>query len=580
MPLVSTQEVVSVLSKGGFGVLSQSLSKPVMRFLKLDAINALYDKYKHLDACAFIDAVLQELQVSVSVDETSLKRLNFNGPRMVIANHPLGGIDGLILLRLLLTYRKDIKVMTNFILNRVEPLTPYFCAVNPFETNKQAFNSYNGFKESLMHLKNGGVLVIFPAGEVSTKTSGLSGTILDREWELPAIKLIKMAKVGVTPVFMEARNSALFYTLSAVHPTLRTAALPGELLKSRGKNIAVFTGECISVDKQNQYNTPVSFRSFLRETTYRLRKSETSLKKRLFDRKPTQPCPLALEVPRYTLVSEIQTLSDQNLKLFTSGDFEVYFTPLERDCAIMQEIGRLREYTFRAVGEGTQNPTDIDAFDEYYHHLILWDASCQCIAGAYRLGLGHQIWPEKGMAGFYLSSQFYVSGPVAEMFSKGIEMGRAFITQDYQSRPFPLFLLWKGIAQIAERYPACRYLMGAVSISSSYSALSQSCMVHFLQSYCSNHQLNQYVLPVNPFRHDATFLKFQKAQSLPQNMAELEKLIRTIEPNGLKMPVLIKKYLAREAKILGFNVDVHFNDSIDGLMYLDLESFDPTFLQR
>ncbi len=580
MPLVSEEEVSSVLRKGGLGVLSHSLSRPVMRLLKIDFLNTLYDRYSHLDACGFIDAILQDLDVHVDVSAHDIKKLAAKGPKIVIANHPLGLMDGLVILRILLTHRQDVKVMSNFLLKRIDPLNPFFCPVNPFENQKHLYSSLAGFKEAIHHLRQGGILVVFPAGQVSTHARRFSGTIADKQWEIPVIKLIQKAKVDVCPVFLDARNSPLFYTLSAVHPALRTAALPGELLRSKGMRIRVKVGNELSVEEQNKCTDTHAFCAFLRSETYTLENSEKSRTLLQIIEKKGLPLPVALEKPKYRICQEIARLDEMQCRLFTSGKYAVYFSKLTKENALMQELGRLRELTFREVGEGTLKQIDLDQYDQVYNHLILWDEELQQIAGAYRLGIGADIWKSQGMAGFYLSTLFQMRGPVTHLFQHGIEMGRAFVSPFYQGRPMPLFLLWKGIAEVAFRHPGCNYLIGAVSISNRFSKLSQSLLVEYLQNHHLDEDLADFVQARNPFTFAQEFQSQKAKLDSLKTLPELDKCIRQVEMTGMGIPVLIKKYIEQNATLLGFNVDKEFNNAIDGLMYLDLEKFDAAFLKR
>ena len=236
---------------------------------------------------------------------------------------------------------------------------------------------------------------------------------------------------------------------------------------------------------------------------------------------------------------------------------------------ILQEIGRLREKTFREIGEGTNNPTDLDKFDSYYHHMFLWDTKTQKMAGAYRMGLGSMIFPRFGIDGFYLQDLFRFEPELYPMMNKSIEMGRAFIIKEYQQRPMPLFLLWKGIVHVTLRYPEHRYLIGGVSISNKFSEFSKSLMIEFMKSNYYDPYVAQYINPKKEFKvklkdADKDFI-FDASEA---DLNKFDKIIDEVEPGSLRLPVLIKKYIKQNAKVVAFNVDPLFNNAVDGLMYI------------
>jgi hypothetical protein len=237
----------------------------------------------------------------------------------------------------------------------------------------------------------------------------------------------------------------------------------------------------------------------------------------------------------------------------------------------LHEIGRLREITFRAIGEGTNKSIDIDKFDHYYYHMFLWDADAQIIAGAYRMGLGAEIFKKYGLNGFYLNDLFGFDPELHDMMSKSIEMGRAFVIKEYQQKPMPLFLLWRGIIHTTLRYPEHKYLLGGVSISNQFSNFSKSLMIEFMKSHYYDPYIAQYIHPKKEFRvklkdADKDFI-FDAAAS---DLNKFDKIIDELEPGNLRLPVLIKKYIKQNARLVAFNVDPLFNNAIDGLMYIKI----------
>ncbi len=571
MGLVTSKEVAKAIKVHKLGFVGTFIGWSLMKVLNLSAMNALYDRNKHLSDLEFINALLEELEVDFEIPEEDLKRIPKTGPFVTISNHPLGGIDGIILLKLVLERRPDYKIMANFLLHRVVPLKPYVMPVNPFENNKDVKSSFAGFKAAISHLRDGQPLGIFPAGEVSTQKDDKD--IVDKPWEEAAMKLIKKGNVPVVPIYFHAKNSGLFYRLAKMSDSLRTAKLPSELLSQKGRVIKVRIGNAISVADQNEHGTLAAYSQFLRKKTYML--SNPFQKKNLMEqlpksiKLPKQPKKIAGPVLKETIEAEVAYLLANDKRLLESKNYEVYLASAARIPNILLEIGRLREITFRDVGEGSNNSLDIDDFDTHYHHMFLWDKEAKVIAGAYRMGLGSKIFAEHGIDGFYLQDLFRFEPELYDMMSKSIEMGRAFVVKDYQLKPMPLFLLWKGIVHTTLRYPEHRFLIGGVSISNKFSEFSKGLMIEFMKSNYYDPWVAQYINPKKEYKvklkdADKDFI-FDASEA---DLNKFDKIIDEVEPGALRLPVLIKKYIKQNAKVVAFNVDPLFNNAVDGLMYI------------
>lgn len=571
MGLVNAKEVAKAIKVDNLGFLGTSMGWLLMKVLKISTMNKIYDRNKHLNDLEFINALLDEFEIKFEIPEDDLKRIPKTGPFITISNHPLGGIDGILLLKLLLEHRPHFKIIANFLLHRIEPLKPYVMPVNPFENHKDKRSSVAGFKGALQHLQNGFALGIFPAGEVSTYRDGR--LVVDRPWEVAAMKLIKKAEVPVVPIYFHAKNSKLFYTLAQLSDTFRTAKLPSELLTQKERLIKVRIGNPISVSDQKEHESLEDFTDFLRKKTYVL--ANPFERKKLLEnipkslKIPKPPKKIAGPIPIKAMELEVESLRNDDKRLLVSKNYEVFLA--QADCIpnILQEIGRLREITFREVGEGTNNATDLDKFDSYYHHMFLWDNDTQKIAGAYRMGLGSQIFARFGINGFYLQDLFRFEPELYDMMSKSIEMGRAFIIKEYQQRPMPLFLLWKGIVHTTLRYPEHKFLIGGVSISNKFSEFSKSLMIEFMKSNYYDPYVAQYINPKKEYKvklkdADKDFI-FDETEA---DLNKFDKLIDEVEPGDLRLPVLIKKYIKQNAKVVAFNVDPLFNNAVDGLMYI------------
>ena len=571
MGIVSAKEVANVMNLRKFGFLGTGIGWLVLKTTKLSRINKEYDKRKELKGTDFIESILKEFEIDFEIPEKDLKRIPKEGPFITISNHPLGGIDGMILMKLVLEKRPDFKVIANFLLHRLDPLRPYILPVNPFEDHKEAKSSLGGMKNALAHLKDGNALGIFPAGEVSTYRD--KKMIVDRPWAPSAMKLIQKSRVPVVPIYFHAKNSLFFYRLASFSDVLRTAKLPSEMLSQRKRKIKVRVGHPISVEDQKEHTNLEAYTAFLRRKTYMLanvfekKKLLANLPKKI--KIPRSPKDIAEETNSELMNIEVDNCRKMDKRLLQSKNYEVFLAKREVIPNILNEIGRLREITFREVGEGTNNSIDLDKFDEYYHHLFLWDNEAEKIAGAYRMGMGNEIFANHGIDGFYLQDLFRFEPELHKMMSQSIEMGRAFIIKEYQQKPMPLFLLWKGIVHCTLRFPEHNYLIGGVTISDKFSNFSKSLMIEFMKSNYYDPYVAQYVRPKKEFKvklEDADKdLVFDESEA---DLNKFDKIIDELETENLRLPVLIKKYIKQNAKVVAFNVDPLFNDAVDGLMYI------------
>ncbi|MGC6438095.1 MAG: GNAT family N-acyltransferase [Flavobacteriaceae bacterium] len=571
MSIVTAKEVAKAIKLDCYGFFGNFCGWLLMKILKISTINRIYNRNKHRSDVDFLNALLHDFKIKFEIPEEDLKRLPKEGAYITVSNHPLGGIDGILLLKLMLEQRSDFKIIANFLLHRIEPLIPYIMPVNPFENRKDVKSSVMGFKKALLHLKAGHPLGVFPAGEVSTYRDGK--LLVDKPWEMAAMKLVRKAEVPVVPIYFHAKNSPLFYRLSKISDTLRTAKLPSELLTQKNRVIKVRIGRPISLKDQKEQESLESFSNFVRKKTYMLSNAfeRPKILQNLSSSLKVTKSPKRIITPVNPLImrSEVDDLRAKNHRLLQSKNYEVYLAPAARIPNILREIGRLREITFRAIGEGTNRAVDLDEFDTYYHHMFLWDTEAQCLVGAYRMGLGVEIYEAFGINGFYLQDLFRFEPELHAMMSQSIELGRAFIIKSYQQKPMPLFLLWKGIVHTTLRFPNHKYLIGGVSISNRFSNFSKSLMIEFMKSHYYDPYLAQYVHPKKEFKvklNDAD--KDFVFDATEADLNKFDKIIDEIEPGALRLPVLLKKYIKQNARLIAFNVDPLFNNAVDGLMYI------------
>ncbi len=535
----------------------------------LKRLERFYNTIQHLHDLEFAAAVFKELDLAIDVDPKDLEGIPRSGGVVFVANHPYGAIDGLALVQVLGRVRPDLKVMANFLLQQLEPLRDRFIGVNPFE-QLTAHSSFQGMRQAMAHVQAGGALGVFPSGEVSSWRTELKA-VADPRWKMPAIKLTQHLGVPVVPVWFDGSNSLVFHMLGMIHPNLRTLALPKEMLRMRGRSVRMRVGKPIPAADIAAFTSAEQLTRYLRAKTYSLG-SGLQVKRELFSplRFPRRPKEVIAPIAEDLLLSEIDRVQEHRLN--TQAEYELYLAPSHRIPNLLREIGRLREVTFRSVGEGTNKAIDLDEFDIYYDHLFLWDREKHRLVGAYRVGDGQSIMDRYGRRGFYLSTLFRMDRRMDRVLRRSFELGRSFIAEEYQRQRLPLYMLWRGLLLHVMANPDMRYLIGPVSISSTYSPFSRELILEFVRLHHYDHDMAAWVRPRNRFR-----VKPGKAdsevlvQASQADLKKMDRLIAEVDPHETGMPVLLKKYLLLHARIIGFNRDPRFNNALDGLMMLDLQ---------
>ncbi|MGE0485485.1 MAG: lysophospholipid acyltransferase family protein [Gammaproteobacteria bacterium] len=550
------------------------------RLLALDGLNALYDSIPtHLDSHAFARATLDGAGVEARIDATSLAHIPASGPCIVVANHPHGALDGVAMIELLMRRRPDLRVMANHLLKRFIELAEVFIAVDPFGGNQAARFNLRAVREALGWLRQGGMLLIFPGGEVSSLDLR-QRRIVDPPWDAGVGWLVEKSGAPVVPAHIDGRNSALFQLAGLVHPVARTALLVREMLNHRGTVIEVRCAPPIEADTLALLGSREAIAPYLQVASDLVRaRSAYRRPLRLGAVAPRgqRAADIAPPVPANTLAAEIDALpADQRLVL--AGNLEVWYAAADQLPWTLQEIGRLRELAFRQVGEGTGKRVDLDLFDIYYLHLFVWDRVHRRIIGGYRLGEADRILDRFGAKGLYVASLFRLAPELEQDLRAALEVGRSFVAPEHQRNYSSLMLLWKGIASYVARHPRHRVLFGPVSISNDYHPVSRQLMVRFLQRHSMEPERASLVRARHPFQ--AAGASVRRADLDVGDMRIIASLLATVEDEDVGVPVLLRQYLKLNGRILGFNIDPDFNNAIDCLLWVDLTRTDPQLLRK
>jgi len=563
--------------------LSRATRPAMARMLMLPELNDLYERtVDEAPQAEFADRGLHVLGVRYSVSADDLGRIPKEGPLVVVCNHPFGGLEGLILLSLLKRVRPDAKLLANAFLGQIPDLKPDLFLVDPFGRRESIQHSVAGMRAATRWVGEGHALGVFPSGEVS-HLKLRQRTVSDPPWHPSVGRMVQRSGAAVLPVFFQGRNSILFQLLGLLHPRLRTLLLPREMLAKKRMRVQVRVGHPIPPVRLRQFQDAVDLTSFLRARTYLLRPDRKP--RPTFGAAAKQPDapshqPVADPIDPAILAAEISRLGEKQ-KLLTQGQFDVYFGTWEQLPQVMREVGRLREISFRAVGEGTGKSVDLDRFDPHYKHLLLWDRDTSQVAGAYRLGLVDEILADFGIDGLYTSTLFRFKRKLLEQISPAAELGRSFVTPEYQKSYGPLMLLWKGIGAFVVHHPRYRRLFGPVSISAEYSSMSKLLLSAFLQVNRYLPDMARLIKPRNPpARRKKRDFDPRSISTVAGSMNEVNDLVRDLEADGKPMPVLLRQYLKLNAMFLGFNVDPEFGDVLDGLMLVDLLKVDGPTMKR
>lgn len=572
MELFKPKDILKANPKLSF-LGGEHFARFLMLLLRFDKLNRVYNQIGDKKGLDFIDELIRILEINFQYDEEELhKRVPAAGATIVVSNHPFGGLESILLIRILSRIRTDIQIISTQLLQKIDPISDFF-----LEGDKKGIQNDESTKAA-EHLTKGGILCVFPAGEVSEFDN--FRVLTDKQWQYNTLKFIKSQKVTVVPIHFQGNNSRLYYLMGNILPSLKKVKLPTEILYQHKKPVKIRIGNPISVAEQDRFTDIYQYGRYLRAKTYLLcSKIEV---KRFFNyslKRQQRIEPVADPVPHEKVMEELKSLNTEFL-LFKLKNYAVYCVPTKRIPNILLEIGRLREITFRQVGEGTNRSIDLDEFDLYYNQMFIWDEETEMIAGAYRIGKGADIIHQYGVRGFYIQSLFRIKDDMQDMLRQTMELGRSFVVKEYQRKPMPLFLLWKGILYFTLKNPEYRYLMGPVSVSDDYSTSSKEMIIKFIMTHHFDWKLAKSITPRNSYKFKTEDQNLSVImQTMDNDINSLDKLIGDVDESNSGLPVLLKKYIKLNAKIIGFNVDPKFNNCLDGLIVLDLCDVPPNTIE-
>jgi putative hemolysin len=573
----SPLSVRPLLPAGQMPVVTAVAATVIDRALALSQLEPIYARLAGGEDAIPADRVLEALGIETAVPDAELRTIPASGPLVVVANHPFGAVDGLALLSAIGRTRPDVRILGNELLHRIPELRRAVFFIDPFGGLDARRRNAAVLREALRWLRDGHALAIFPAGEVSHLTLARR-VITDPPWHPAAARLARLASAPVLPVFVRGANSAAFHLAGLVHPRLRTLMLPREVLRRRGSRVELSIGTLMPASDAADFMSDEQRTEHLRTMTYvqggrhrfQAPKSRTSVGR----------APLAEPVPPADLRAVMAHLPAE-ARLADAGAYSVWLTGRSEAPLVVEEIGRLRELTFRQAGEGTGRSRDLDRFDHHYLHLFVWNERSAEIVGAYRIGQTDLIARRYGVRGLYTHTLFRYDDRFLRRMMPALELGRAFVRPEYQREYAPLMLLWKGIGHFVATSPRYAHLFGPVSMSDDYAPLSHQLVMAFLRHSRLDRGLAPFIAPRS--RPAVTALPADLAvhhRLMADQGAFVDHLVREVEGGARGLPVLLRHYLKLDARAVAFNVDRSFGNTLDALMVVDLRVVEPLVLQR
>lgn len=572
-------------------LLLHATHRLIERLLGLKRLNQLYRTILASPAKKpFPQKILETMRVETCCKPEARERIPVQGPLVVVANHPFGAVEGLALLELVRSRRRDVKVLANYVLSRIPELRDDLIFVDPFGRPGSAARNVQAMRQAMQWLQGGGALIIFPAGEVAS-FAPRAFRVRDAAWHTSIVALMRHieADVQILPVFIPGAASLLFHLVGKIHPRLRTLLLPREMIRLHGRRLALHIGSPLSFKAlQKRFGAAdkeilryLRFRTFLLAGRVRSSAFEANMRRLTLDRDDRAMEEIIAPVPPAAIEAEWAKLPP-SARLFSEEAYDVYAVQGRLIPEALREIGRLREETFRAAGEGTGRDSDTDAFDEAYYQVVLWNRQQRLIVGCYRLALSDKLAETMGINGLYTRTLFrfderflgYLPGPA-------VELGRSFVRPEYQRTFAPLLFLWRGVLTFLAQNPRYTVLFGPVSISHDFLPAARDLIIGYLKSAFFDASLARWVsarLP--PKRLRFTEWRHPDYADFLRHEGDIHIALAEIEEGHREMPVLIRQYLKLGGKIVAFNVDPDFGTVVDGLIVVELLKAPPKNIAR
>ncbi len=535
--------------------LKKSLLKIAKKVVHEDSINEFLNVNAHLKGFEFVDAVLDHFDFDFTVSSNDLQNIPSSGKVIIIANHPLGGLDALCLLKLVGSVRSDVKIVANDFLAGIDALSSLFIPIDNYKKRQ----SKKDIKAIYETLANEQAIIIFPAGEVSRASAK---GIQDPTWSKGFLNFALHSNSPILPILVDGKNSKVFYTMSVINKTFSTLLLSNEMFKKQSKNINIKIGNIIP----NENILPKGLNKkyvvgLYKKHLYGLKKGKKSyFLTQTAIAHPQKRKEILLELKNSQLLGE------------TKDGKKIYLYDYTEDSIVLKELGRLRELSFRKVGEGVNKRRDTDKYDIYYQHIILWDEEELEIVGSYRIGNGDFINKNLGIKGFYSQTLFQYNKEFIPYLKDSIELGRSFVQPKYWGTR-ALDYLWYGIGAYLKANPHIKYMYGPVSISATFPKVAKDMLIYYYSHYYLGK--NNLVMPRLPYQYSNNSSNLKELFLHDDKKRDFKILKSSLSNIGVAVPTLFKQYsdlcLDEGVEFQGFNVDENFSDCIDGFIFVKID---------
>jgi len=560
MAFIEKQEIIKIVNQS---VLTNDFSFNIIsNILGWKKANKFYDRVKSLNAKQFLAAYKRNSRIKHIIPQNQLERIPPTESLLIIANHPTGIPDGLLILDQVLKVRQDVKIIANELTYKVDPIKPFTIPVDPYENAESKVQNSAQIRTILQWLNEGHCIILFPAGNVADYDFKKK-EISEQFWHPTAKKIILKHQGAILPWAIAGKNSALFYQLGKIHPAFKSALLTREGIKKRRRPIYSFIGKPCRINGNegllNDLETKVKLMSIslINKTKNPFKQPKKTILPNIASKRNTS-----------LLEAEISMLSEP---LITKGSYHVYLTTYNESTELILEIGRLREITFRSVNEGSGKDRDLDKYDEQFLHLILWDNEHKEIVGAYRLGDGTKLHHAKNYHSI-MYDYYQKNNDIENVLKQSLILGRAFVREEYQQKAFPLFLLWQGITQYIKSSKEIKFILGQTSLPNSYHPFTKALITGFILKNHSDKNLLKHFNAYFPYEKEPNKLVSDWLNN-PANVdfKRLDRIVECVEPDGNKLPILFRRYIEQNAVCIGINIDPDFQNSIDILMLTKVE---------
>ncbi|MEM7069846.1 MAG: lysophospholipid acyltransferase family protein [Pseudomonadota bacterium] len=535
------------------------------------------------DTNSMVDIMFDRLDIKYQIKNAEVLEELDDRPKVFVANHPYGLPDAFALFQILTRYRPNIRLFANKILEATQLDDERLLYVDPFSAPQSRNLTRKSMAHALRHVREGGDLALFP-GRICSHLKTSDWTISDSAWTDQVRKFVDAGGGDLVPLYITGRNSMLFNFSGLIHPRIRTYLLVREFLRG-GHDFTFTIGDPVSADQLQKVSRSMSVGNFARSLVYSLKTGASTVPDLPHLIEPelrnAQETSRVVRTPTAIRGAHVRKLLDRNEILVKQNGYTIYQSGPKSGADILDIICEVR---FQAYASETNvsDPSELrDHYDEFYHHLVLWDDEKEAVAGVYRYTLPGLTQRAPTAENLVTSSIFDLSPEFQKILPKAMELGRAAILPEYQKSFSPLMLLWRGFLEIPYRDKEIKYLFGPVTMGQNFNPLSRELLRRYIMNHCGDDVMKGHVSPRKALAFDIPReVEIEKLANACGSFAQLGNLINGIEGGKRSLPVLFRHYANSGCKFVGFGEWRELDNATAGLTLLDLKDSSKSFIQR